>query len=173
MSCWGLPVMSCVRCRRMPMRHSRPSLLFLQLLPWMHIVCVKMYLPDHTLCLMTQSMSPAVLLCAWMLFTTLGIGDEQTDETDSMQWLACSLACRDQGGDAGNDEVHRVATQASSCLACWTGAAVAHGNWSTCLLGGPHQKFHVFLATASVTCTTKQACISGELQYACPISVGG
>ena len=40
----GSPVMSCVLCRRMPMRHSRPSFLFLQLTPCMQFVCVNLYL---------------------------------------------------------------------------------------------------------------------------------
>ena len=41
---WCAPVMSCVLCRRMPMRQSLPSLRFLQPLPWMQLASVYLYL---------------------------------------------------------------------------------------------------------------------------------
>ena len=41
---WCAPVMSCVLCRRMPMRQSLPSFRFLQPLPWMQLASVYLYL---------------------------------------------------------------------------------------------------------------------------------
>ena len=154
----GSPVMSCVLCRRMPMRHSRPSFLFLQLTPCMQFVCVNLYLRRR------WTPVDASAFPTSMLAHTSNLTAPDNDRMQHTRVLSSSVGFVWVGMHhelrfrifTGNFE-HQVAieTLQRAChhnANCCTSAAICsqEADKSSCE-ERPYQKFHVFFATASVT----------------------